>query len=233
MSNKKKNQQPKDKSLVIVPPSLPEAKQAMIQVATPTEFIKTRQGKGGKSFQYVEGGYVTAQLNKIFSPIGWEFKIKNINVVKTDKGQDVDVEGRLEIKDFKTGFTIGKENIGGKEYVPGMTLIDQKKSAATDCLKRCAAMLGIALDVYWGAFEGQSVAGPLTSVEGKPSKPTKPNAKQATMTGKDVYDMAKQKIESETDKTILEQYKGRLMDSNLPDKLKSRLVDLIDAKVSQ
>ena len=140
-----KKPQIRSRSLIIRSVNLPAEKRVLIQMATPAEFIKERPGKGGKKFHYIEGGYVIARLNQIFSPIGWDFDVVNQQI----EPMEVIIRGRLTIKDFKTGFSIGKTRTGTKDRVTGVSLGDTIKAAETDSLKKCASHLGIGLDVYW------------------------------------------------------------------------------------
>jgi len=206
----------KPTAIIVRPASFPEPTRNLIQVATPTEFIKNRPGKGGKQFTYVEGGYVIAQLNKIFKNC-WDFVILSERV----EPNEVVIRGALKIKDFKTGHSIVKTQYGTKERNAGVPLGDTLKAAATDCLKKCASMLGIALDVYWKQeyLEEMKEASKLPAGvrkgmpknEGKvaPEAPQTP-PKKNTMTKAQAIELMVQKIKTETDQTILSQYFERV-----------------------
>jgi hypothetical protein len=85
----------------------------------------------------------------------------------------VAVLGELTVK-FPNGFEITKSQFGTKERLAKMPLGDALKSAGTDSLKKCASLLGIALDVYSSILEDED--GTLTSrkvtVSVKPPKKT-------------------------------------------------------------
>ncbi|MEM3335440.1 MAG: Rad52/Rad22 family DNA repair protein [Thermoplasmata archaeon] len=119
---------------------------------TPKQYIKQRPGRGGKTFDYVEVGYITDFLNKKFNCM-WSFEV----IDKQIGHEKVYVLGRLTIY-VPTPFVIQeikKEQFGGadikKDSKTGKVIDigDDLKAAASDSLKKCASMLGIASDVYW------------------------------------------------------------------------------------
>lgn len=239
MADKKKKPELKEQSLIIQTPQLPEAKVKMMQVPTPKEFIKTRAGKGGKQFTYVEGGYVIARLNQVFSPIGWDFEISEQIINPTE----IVVRGRLMVKDFKTGFSIGKSQYGTKDRIAGVPLGDSIKAAATDCLKKCASLFGVGLDVYWGQMEAEDS---YASGEKQPRKRvklastgTKPDEEEdiSEEEKKDkqakVFTASLLKIQTESSPAILIQYREKveaLEGVYSPDQ-KKQLIKAIDKKL--
>jgi len=206
MATKRKSPK-KSRALIIRSVDLPAEKRALIQVATPQEFIKERPGKGGKTFRYIEGGYVIARLNQIFSPIGWDFDVVNQQVEE----REVIVRCRLEVKDFKTGFSIGKTRTGTKERVAGVPLGDTIKAAETDALKKCASHFGIGLDVYWQQLDEDK----LTKAEKGKIITTVKRSPNATISNAELMKISLEKIKSETDTTILSQYFERIKNSKL------------------
>ena len=69
-----KNNTTKEKVLTAVMVLTPTQKE-LIQTPTPREFIKKRVGKGNRSFDYVEIGYVVSRLNQIYGALFWDFEI--------------------------------------------------------------------------------------------------------------------------------------------------------------
>ena len=114
---------------------------------TPEKHIYTRPAKGGGTWEYVTGTYVKKVLNYTFA-WNWDFEIKNHGV----EGDMVWVLGRLTARSGNT--TIVKEQFGRadcKKKKDGTGFLDygnDLKAAATDALKKCAAELGVASDVY-------------------------------------------------------------------------------------
>lgn len=114
---------------------------------TPKIYVKERPAKGGGTWKYVSGGYFRKVLNMMFG-WDWDFEIKD----KQFMFNQVIVEGRLTVR--SNGITVVKEQIGKKEvmFKKGTTdpldIGNDFKAAATDALKKCAAELGIAADVY-------------------------------------------------------------------------------------
>ncbi|MEO5635407.1 MAG: hypothetical protein ABIR14_02375 [Candidatus Paceibacterota bacterium] len=119
---------------------------------TPREQIYTRPGKGGKKFTYVTGSYVEKKLNYLFGFM-WDFDVLEHGVV----GDFIWVKGKFT-GNLPNGTSISKTQFGraeikylkDKAHNPG-NMVDygnDLKAAATDCLKKCASLLGVAADVY-------------------------------------------------------------------------------------
>lgn len=206
MIKKRKTTNNRSRQLIVRTANLPQDKRDLIQVPTPSEFIKERPGKGGRTFRYIEGGYVIARLNQIFSPIGWDFDIVSQQIEQTE----VIVRGRLSIKDFKTGFSIGKTRTGTKGRIAGVPLGDTIKAAETDSLKKCASHFGIGLDVYWQQLDEDKLAKPTKAEKTVEQKPID-KAKKATV----LMTNSLAKIQAETDPTILSQFYERIEKSSL------------------
>jgi hypothetical protein len=146
---------------------------AFILKRTPKQFVKQRPAKGGGTWDYVSGGYVKKILNLAFG-FDWDFEIIDEKILIEAK--EVVVKGKLTIR--TNGKTITKMQYGNKDIIfrtepdfndDGTPKMVQKygktvqatkpsniplsvgndmKSAATDCLKKCASEIGIAADIY-------------------------------------------------------------------------------------
>jgi hypothetical protein len=116
---------------------------------TPKRFIYERRGKGGRNFKYVKASYVKTVLNYLFA-YNWSFEVKHQEY--NAQAKQCLVLGRLTC--HINGVTIIKEQFGRadvKMLRSGAGLVDlgnDFKAAASDALKKCAAELGIARDVY-------------------------------------------------------------------------------------
>ena len=114
---------------------------------TPTKFVRQRPAKGGGVWDYVSGGYIRKVLNLMFG-WDWDFEIINEQIV----GSQVLVKGKLTCR--VGNRQIVKMQFGGKEIMykrgtqDALNIANDFKAAATDALKKCAAELGIASDVY-------------------------------------------------------------------------------------
>ena len=119
---------------------------------TPEQYIKERPAKGGGKWQYVTGGYVKKCLNLMFG-WDWDFEILEDKILH----DEAIVKGRLTYR--SNGKTIIKTQYGNKDVIyrkqtdptqPRIPLSigNDLKAAATDCLKKCAAEIGIAADIY-------------------------------------------------------------------------------------
>lgn len=136
--------------------SLNENQLAQILKKTPEQYVKKRPAKGGGTWDYVTGGYVKKCLNIMF---GWDWDFE-ITEQLIQHGEAI-VKGKLTCR--SNGRTIVKMQFGNKdimykkqsqqeidkgaEKIP-LSIGNDLKSAATDCLKKCAAEIGIAADIY-------------------------------------------------------------------------------------
>jgi len=120
---------------------------ALLLKKTPKQYVHTRPAKGGGTWDYVSGGYVRKVLNLMFG-WDWDFEVVSEQVV----GKQVIVKGKLTCR--VNGRQIVKMQFGCKEVIcrsgteTPLNLGNDFKAAATDALKKCAAELGIAADIY-------------------------------------------------------------------------------------
>lgn len=130
------------------PAYLNESQIAFITQKTPEKYVKKRLGPGGITLSYVEIGYVVNLLNQAFG-WDWDFKIVDQQIGKTQ----VWVRGELTVR--LRGHPIVKAQYGGADIKINRTsqqpvsVADDLKAAASDCLKKCASLFGIAGDIYW------------------------------------------------------------------------------------
>ncbi len=136
----------------VLPQYLNQAQLGFITQKTPPQYIKKRPGPGGAQLSYVEVGYVINTLNQVFG-WDWDFRILDQQI----GNKQVWVRGELTVR--LRGHTITKGQYGGSEIKFNRTsgepvgIADDLKAAASDCLKKCASLLGIAGDVYWGDLD--------------------------------------------------------------------------------
>ncbi|WP_213279362.1 Rad52/Rad22 family DNA repair protein [Chryseobacterium indologenes] len=116
---------------------------------TPEKAKKVRPAKGGGTWTYVSGSYMKKQLNILFG-WNWDFEIVSEQIL-VDAGEVV-VKGKLTCR--SNGQTIVKMQYGNKDIMfkkgtkTPLSIGNDLKAAATDALKKCAAEIGIAQDVY-------------------------------------------------------------------------------------
>jgi hypothetical protein len=133
--------------------ALNEKQLNLLLTHTPAQFVRQRPAKGGGEWSYVTGGYVKKVLN-LLTGFRWSFHVVDKELYIEAK--QVVVHGRLtlHLKDGDTDCTIIKEQFGTKDVMfrknssQPLNLGNDFKAAATDALKKCAADLGIAADVY-------------------------------------------------------------------------------------
>lgn len=132
--------------------NLNEKQLAFILKRTPKQYIHTRPAKGGGQWEYVTGGYIQKVLNLMFG-FDWDFEILDEKILH---GEAI-VKGRLTCR--SNGKQIVKTQYGNKDIIfkkePDkdgnripLSIGNDLKAAATDALKKCAAQIGIAADVY-------------------------------------------------------------------------------------
>ena len=109
--------------------------------------IKQREGMFGKTLDYIEGHAVIQRLNEAFEA-EWSFSILKNEVLK--ETDEVIVLGELRAANVvKTQFGSSKITRAKGSGEP-ISIADDYKAAATDCLKKCATMLGVGLHLYTG-----------------------------------------------------------------------------------
>ena len=131
-----------------------KAKERIQQRLDPSE-IKERRDNSGNVFKYVEAPTVIRILNEAFN-YQWSFEVVREEIVqsvpKWDKNKKqyieqppyVTVLGRLTVP----GWGV-REQYGSKTLIGGADNQESaKKAAASDALKKCASLFGIALELY-------------------------------------------------------------------------------------
>ena len=106
--------------------------------------IKQRHGTNGDVLDYIEGCTVIQRLNECFDA-EWIFEIQEHHVYD----DEVVVLGKLTAQGVaKSQF--GKSRITrAKKDNAIISLGDDLKAAATDCLKKCATLFGVGLHLYF------------------------------------------------------------------------------------
>jgi len=142
-----------------------EAITALVMKRTPLDVISQRPIRGGRKADYVPTWWFVDQANALFGH-NWTFEIVEQGVGE----RQVWVKGKLVIrtpermeKETRTDGTVVEVRQGGLEIVKmqygghdlakddkGNTISigDTLKAAASDSLKKCFTMLGIAADIY-------------------------------------------------------------------------------------
>lgn len=137
---------PSDLTLVENNALSPKQMQLLLK-RTPKQYVKKRPAKGGGQWNYVSVGYVKKCLNLLFG-FDWDFEIVSEQIA----GNQVIVKGKLTCR--SAGRTITKMQYGNKDimYKRGtetpLDIGNDFKAAASDALKKCAADIGIAADIY-------------------------------------------------------------------------------------
>lgn len=140
----------KSEELSLVPDNLLNEDQLKLLLkSTPKQYIKERPAKGGGKWQYVTGGYVRKVLNLLF---GWQWSFEILDEKILIEAGEVIVKGKLTAQ--VNGRTIVKMQYGNKDIMfkrgtqNPLSIGNDMKAAATDCLKKCAAEIGVAADIY-------------------------------------------------------------------------------------
>lgn len=141
--------------------------------------IRQREGSNGKTLDYVEGHAVIARLNDAFDG-NWDFIVKSFDV--SEARGEVLVVGKLTAEGI-TKMQFGSSSITrNKTTKEPVSIADDLKAAATDALKKCATLFGVALSLYGGKNEArpQSVPSPdpVPSSAPTPTPPGRLSSKQ-------------------------------------------------------
>src|SRR5262245_5814792 len=134
-----------------------EAIKRILSQRTPEKEIRKRPGRGGKELKYTDGAYVIRTLNEAF---GWDWDVWADCEELLMKGEtpfEVKCRGTLTVR--MGGRTITKTQYGCQPIDNGPSIGDCYKGAATDALKKCASLLGIALDLYDSDYKPEKYAG--------------------------------------------------------------------------
>ncbi len=147
------NQNPEERRDILpkredLPQHMNKAQLAFITHKTPRKFIKTRPGPSGAPVQYVEVGYVINMLNEAFG-WDWDFKVVDQGIGKKQVWVRGELAARVNNRVIIKGQYGGADIKFNKNTGNPVSIADDLKAAASDCLKKCASMLGIAGDVYW------------------------------------------------------------------------------------
>ena len=149
---------PKDQLYEIIPQYLtdeliknhPGTTAALISMQKTAEInIKERKGPKGVMLRYVDTAYMTTALNWA-TLMDWDFEVVETREDTIDKKRHISVLGCLTVH-TTDGKIIVKQQWGSQVLKVGMEMGDALKAAASDSMKKCASMLGIAADVYAGA----------------------------------------------------------------------------------
>lgn len=99
---------------------------------------------------YHTGEQIITHLNRVLGPANWSFRVIEI-------GEEADSDECWafgEITATISGTTVVKQDYGSQAFKKSratgkyVSKWDDKKSAATDALKRCARLLGVGLDAW-------------------------------------------------------------------------------------
>lgn len=133
---------------------------------TPAHAIRTREGRGGRTFKYIQHGHTTDRLNKAFG-FAWSFTLLPIaggdrfllqvydeqTKSGTKQVRDVAVYGELTVQIYddkgKLVTTVVKGGMGSQRWEMGTEFGDALKGAESDAKKFAAKELGIGLDLYY------------------------------------------------------------------------------------
>lgn len=139
--------------LTVIEGALDKAQQAILTQSTPAEDVRHRQGRGGRQLAYVDHAYVTRLLNNAFA-FNWDFETDEAEVLYIgDRPYEVKCRGKLTIRVGDMAIVKMQYGCQPLEFMKNepekpVSLGDAFKGAASDALKKCASLLGIALDLY-------------------------------------------------------------------------------------
>ena len=154
----------------------------MLEQPFDAKFIKQRKGRGNVMLDYLETHSVIQRLNDSLES-NWSFEIVSHEQV----GDEVVVLGKLTAEGV-TKMQFGSSAIArAKSTNEIISIGDDFKSAASDCLKKCATLLGVGLHLY-GELPDTSESADTTSKDattdnatGKETTSNKPKTDMGSM----------------------------------------------------
>jgi hypothetical protein len=111
---------------------------AALSAPFPPEVIRHRVGAGGKDLTWVDARTVAARLDEVLGVNGWDFAVEPVGDTST-------VVGILTAR-FPDGTVARRQDFGYETGGSGESL----KEAASDALRRCASLFGVARYLYGG-----------------------------------------------------------------------------------
>lgn len=148
-----------------------DAQRNIILMQTPPDEIEWRAGPKGKMVPYVKIGYVIETLN-LGLGFDWDFDI--LSHEYHEELDEIIVLGKLTVRG--NGRAVSKTQFGSAKVQrydntnKVICLADDHKAAASDCLKKCASLLGVAHDVYRGQVENGGDEATTAKTTRKPAK---------------------------------------------------------------
>jgi hypothetical protein len=110
----------------------------------PADVVQQRAGPGGRSFSYIPVEVVVRRL--VDSGLEWGFTRQDSEIVQHSNGVNVMLYyGTLNIP----ALGLPMSDVGSA-FIHANGNEEQYKSAASDCLKRCARLYGIGLEMWEG-----------------------------------------------------------------------------------
>jgi hypothetical protein len=144
-----------------------------LEAVFPAELVKNREGRGGKTYSYFDTPTIIRRLNECFGG-DWSFEVKG-HWVRDD---EVVVLGEI------TAGGVVKQQFGESEterYSQGhknagkpLSIGDDLKSATSDCLKKCATLLGVGLELYDKKTGSRNGGGQGNAPPGNPDEKANP-----------------------------------------------------------
>ena len=129
-----------------------EAIRRIAEQATPEDEIRWRDGRGGQKQPYTDPAYVIRTLNGAF---GWDWDfVADSEELLLNNGQPFEVKVRGTLTVRLNGQAVIKTQFGcqpvemKRDGSAPVSIGDCYKGAASDALKKCASLLGVALDLY-------------------------------------------------------------------------------------
>jgi hypothetical protein len=117
------------------------------------EQVRSRPGQQGKTVSYVDVASVITRLNEGCD--AWSFEVVSHKV----EADEVIVLGKL-VADGQTKMHFGGSAISLDKDGRAVSIADDLKAAASDALKKCASLFGVALEMYGGATQGNGTGRP-------------------------------------------------------------------------
>jgi hypothetical protein len=150
---------------------------AALSAPFPAEVIRHRVGAGGKDLTWVDARTVAARLDDVLGVSGWDFAVEPVGSTST-------VVGILTVR-FPDGSVARRQDFGYETGGSGESL----KEAASDALRRCGSLFGVARYLYGGDRAPASRVSASTLKPASLPQPAAPSVGHDTVVLKAAMDM--------------------------------------------
>lgn len=154
---------------------------------TDPRYTKTFSGRGGFEGTAINATYILKRLTEAFGPcgVGWRFVLEDEKIVDghllkngLDRAKLHIVRGHLDYIHggiwYSTSPQFGQTMLVSENKYGPLTDEDAPKKSITDCISKCAVLLGIGADIHLGLYDDNRYVAALREEMGAPDPAVAP-----------------------------------------------------------